>query len=336
MAKYDATTEGSTLVQDLAQEVNGRIFLLTGPSKGGIGAETVMTLAQGGPAMIILLGRSLSKIQPTIDSIKEINPDIKVKYVEIDLSSLRSTREAAQKILEDDEISHINVVINNAAVMGPPYQKTEDGFELQLAANHLGHFVLTNTIMPKILAAGGTHGTARIVNVSSSGHRYNPFRFFDPNYTAPGAYNGFGAYGSVKTANILFSVALNRRLADASHGSVRAYALHPGSISTNLQDYMKAYGPEEAAEVEDGCWRVMGMSMATLRATGGWKTLAQGCATTLRAALDPDLIKESGVYLEDTNLTTDTRLIKEWATDAELAEKCWKLSEELVGQKFDF
>ncbi|ETS82370.1 hypothetical protein PFICI_04246 [Pestalotiopsis fici W106-1] len=329
MAKYDKTTEGLTLVHDFAQEVKGKIFLLTGPSKGGIGAETVVTLAYGGPAMIILLGRSLSKIQPIIDSIKEINPDIKVKFVEIDLSSLRSTREAAQKILDDEEISHVNVVINNAAVMGPPWQQTEDGFELQLAAGHLGHFVLTNSIMPKILAAGAG---ARIVNVSSSGHRYNPFRFFDPNYTIPGSYNGFAAYGSVKTANILFSVALNRRLTPRG---IHAYAIHPGSISTNLQEYMKVYGAEEAAIMEDGCWRVLGMSLATHRATGGWKTLAQGCATTLRAALDPDLVKEEGVYLEDNNLTTDTRLIKEWATDAELAEQCWKLSEDLVGQKFE-
>ncbi|KAI4603022.1 hypothetical protein KJ359_005812 [Pestalotiopsis sp. 9143b] len=325
MAKYDNTTEGLTLVHDFDEQVRGRVFLLTGPSQGGIGAETVITLAHGAPEMIILLGRSLSKIQPTIDSIKEINPDVKVKFIEVDLSSLRSTREAAQKILQDGEIGHIDVAINNAAVMGPPYQTTEDGLELQLAANHLGHFVLTNTVLPKVLAAGPG---ARVVNVSSSGHRYNPFRFFDPNYAVPGSYNGFAAYGSVKTANVLFSVALNRR-------GVRSYALHPGSISTNLQDHMKAYGPLEAALMDDGCWRVVGMSMASYRAQGTWKTLGQGCATTLRAALDPGLVEEEGVYLEDANLTTDTRLIKEWATDAELAEKLWKLSEDLVGQTFD-
>ncbi|KAK6198322.1 AP-2 complex subunit sigma [Pestalotiopsis sp. IQ-011] len=108
-----------------------------------------------------------------------------------------------------------------------------------------------------------------------------------------------------------------------------------GGIGTNLQDHMKAYGPLEAALMDDGCWRVVGMSMASYRAQGAWKTLGQGCATTLRAALDPGLVEEEGVYLEDANITTDTRLVKEWATDAELAEKLWKLSEELVGQKFD-
>lgn len=302
---------------------------MTGPSKGGIGAETVISLAHGKPATLILLGRSLAKVQPTIDSIKHINSNIKVKFIELDLASFKSTREAAQTILNDDEISRIDVVINNAAVMACPFEKTEDGLELQLAANHLGHFVFTNTIMPKILAAGPG---ARLVFVSSSGHRYNPFRFADPNYTVPGSYGEFAAYGSSKSAMILYAVALNNRL--ASRG-IRAYALHPGSIVTNLQVHMNASGPASMDIIDDGCWRTMGMSFAKYREVGQRKTLQQGCATTLRAALDPDLTKEEGVYLEDSQLTTDTRLIKEWASDPELAEKCWKLSEELVGQKFD-
>lgn len=279
--------------------------------------------------MIILLGRTLSKIQPTIDSIKGINEKIKVKFVELDLSSLTSTREAALYILSDDEISHIDVVINNAAVMACPYQKTEDGFELQLAANHLGHFVLTNTIMPKMLAAGPG---SRLVFVSSSGHRHAPFRFADPNFDKPGSYGAFESYGSSKTAMILYAAALRQRL--ASH-DIHVYALHPGSISTNLQDNLRALGPEAMEVMDDGCWRVMGMGMAKYRATVPQKTLQQGCATTLRAALDPDLPKEDGLYLEDTNLTTDTKLIKEWATDSELAVRLWKRSEELVGQNFD-
>ncbi|KAK9773548.1 hypothetical protein AB5N19_11023 [Seiridium cardinale] len=330
MAKYDAYTEGLSLVHYFADKVKGRTFLLTGPSKGGIGAETVISLAHGAPAIIILLGRSLDKIQPTIDSIKEINDTIKVKFVKVDLASLSSTRTAAETILADDEIVHIDVVIDNAAVMACAYQKTEDGFELQLAANYLGHFVLTNTIIPKILAAGPG---GRIVIVSSSGHRYNPFRSFDPNSDIPGSYGEFAAYGSSKSAMILYAVALNQRL--ASRG-VHAYGLHPGSISTNLQDHVKALGPAAMDIMDDGSWRVMGMSIAKFRATSPTKTLQQGCATTLRAALDPHLVEEDGVYLEDSNLVTDTRLIKEWASDPELAEKCWKLSEEMVRQKFDF
>ncbi|KAH8201281.1 hypothetical protein TruAng_004525 [Truncatella angustata] len=316
------------IATELIHEADIVEVLLTGPSKGGIGAETAISLAHGGPAIIILLGRSLEKIQPIIDSIKQINSSVNVKYIELDLASLRSTRKAAQTILADEEIDHIDVVINNAAVMACPYQKTEDGFELQLAANHLGHFALTNTIMPKIMAAGSG---ARVVFVSSNGHRFNPFRFFDPNYDTPGSYHEVGAYGSSKSAMILFAVALNQRL--ASRG-IKAYALNPGSISTNLQAHMVP-SAATAHMWDDGCWRILGMSMAKYRETRPLKTLQQGCATTLRAALDPDLVNQDGVYLEDTNLTTDTRLVKEWATDPELAEKCWVLSEELVGQKFD-
>ncbi|KAK6087463.1 WW domain-containing oxidoreductase [Seiridium cupressi] len=299
MAKYNAYTEGISLVHDFADKVKGRTFLLTGPSKGGTGAETVISLAHGAPAITILLGRSLNKIQPTIDSIKEINETIKVKFVKVDLASLSSTRTAAETILADDEIVHIDVVVDdNAAVMACTYQKTEDGFELQLAANYLGHFVLTNTIIPKILAAG--------------------------------SYGEFAAYGSSKSAMILYAVALNQRL--ASRG-VHAYGLHPGSI---MQDHLEALGPAAMEIMDDGSWRVMGMSIAKFRATCPTKTLQQGCATTLRAALDPRLVEEDGVYLEDSNLVTDIRLIKEWASDSELADKYWKLSEEVVGQKFEF
>lgn len=312
---------------------------MTGPSKGGIGAETVISLAHGSPAMLVLLGRSLERVQPTIDSVAEINPNVKVKFFAVDLASLKSVRRAAQEILADGEIAQIDVAIDNAAVMACPRQTTEDGFEYQLASNYLGHFVLTNTIMPKIVAgAAGARGSGRIVLVSSSGHRYNPFRIFDPNWNDPGSYNEMGAYGSSKSAMNLYAVALNRRLAAAG---VRAYALHPGSILTNLQVHMNAAisGGDAAramAVLDDGCWRIMGKSMAAFRAADVPKSLEAGCATTLRAALDPGLADQEGVYLEDTALTTDPRLIKEWATDPEFAERSWAVTEELVGEKFSF
>jgi NAD(P)-dependent dehydrogenase (short-subunit alcohol dehydrogenase family) len=312
---------------------------VTGPSKGGIGAETAISLAHGAPAMLILLGRSLERVQPTIDAIKEVNPNVPVKFFEVDLASLKSVRRAAQVILADGDIPGIDVTVNNAAVMACPQQATEDGFEYQLAANHLGHFVLTNTIMPKIKAAAAAAGnkngggSGRIVVVSSSGHRYNPFRVFDPNYAQAGSYSEFGAYGSSKSAMLLYAVALNRRLA-ASRG-VYAYGVHPGSIATNLQGHMQNMSADALGVLEDGCWRIMGMGMAKFRTRVPRKSLQGGCATTLRAALDPSLPQAEGVYLEDTVLTTDTRLAKEWATDPELAEQCWKVSEELACEKFE-
>ncbi|KAI1463111.1 NAD(P)-binding protein [Daldinia caldariorum] len=330
MSTYDRNTEGLALVHQFADEVKGRTFLLTGPSPGGIGAETVISLAAESPALLILVGRSPEKVQTVIDSIKNVNPSVKTKFVQADLSSIKSVRKAAQTILDDPEIAKIDVVINNAAVMATPFELTEDKIELQLHANHLGHFILTNKIAPKVVAAGPG---ARIVNLSSSGHRYAGVRFEDPNFTEPGSYSEFTSYGQSKSANILYAVALNKRL--AARG-VRAYAVHPGSILTNLQHYVKQMdGARLAALMDEAAQKVAGKTLAEYRAADPHKTLQQGCSTTLRAALDPDLVEEEGVFLQDTKLTTDPKAVRDWATDPELAEKLWKLSEDLVGEKFD-
>ncbi|KAI1481994.1 NAD(P)-binding protein [Daldinia eschscholtzii] len=330
MPTYDRNTEGLALVHQFADQVKGRTFLLTGPSPGGIGAETVTSLAAESPALLILVGRSPEKVQTVIDAIKNVNPSVKIKFVQADLSSIKSVRKAAQTILDDPEITKIDVVINNAAVMACPFELTEDKLELQFQANHLGHFILTNKIIPKVIAAGPG---ARIVNLSSSGHRFTGVRFEDPNFTEPGSYSEFASYGQSKSANILYAVALNKRL--ASRG-IRAYAVHPGSIQTNLQQYVKQMDSAHLAKIMDeAAKKVMGRTLAEQRAADPYKTLQQGCGTTLRAALDPDLVKEEGVFLQNTNLTTDPNEVKEWATDPELAEKLWKLSEDLVGEKFD-
>lgn len=279
--------------------------------------------------MIILVGRSRAKAQPTIDAIKGVDANIEVKFVEAELSSLKSVRAAAQAILNDPEITKIDVVINNAAVMASPQMQTEDKLDYQLGINHLSHFVLTNKIMPKILAAGPG---SRIVNVTSSGHRFTGIRFQDPNFTEPASYKEFASYGQAKTANILYAVELNRRL--ASRG-VRAYAPTPGSVPTNLQSYVNGLGDKAMELYEEAAWKINGTSIAETFARDPRKTLQQGSASLIRAAIDPDLVNEEGVFIDDANLTTDPNTIKSWATDPELAEKCWKLSEELVGEKFD-
>ncbi|KAK8127684.1 retinol dehydrogenase 13 [Apiospora sp. TS-2023a] len=330
---FGATTDGITVVRHFADQVKGRTFLLTGPSQGGIGSETVISLAHGAPAMIILIGRSLAKAQDAINAIKDTNADTRVKFIDADLASLKSVRRAAVTILNDDEIPRIDVVINNAGVMACPHTLTEDKIELQLAASLTGHFVLTNKIMPKVLAAGSG---SRIVLVSSTGHRYRPFNLEDPNFAEEGTYTEYDGYGSAKSAEMLYGVALNRRLA-ASRG-IRTYAVHPGGIATHLQDHVKAAGDEAhmMGLFDKACRVVHGMSILDYFAKHPYKTLQQGCSTTLVAALDPDLANREGYYLEDCTLTTDPALAKPWATDPDLAEKCWKKTEELVGETYKF
>ncbi|KAI8950938.1 putative retinol dehydrogenase 12 [Xylaria longipes] len=317
------------LVHEFANQVKNRNFLITGPTPGGLGAETAISLAAEHPAILILVGRSQAKAQPTIDAIKSVNADVKVKFIEAELSSLKSVRSAAQTILDDNEITKIDVVINNAAVMACPQMKTEDGLDYQFAINHLSHFVLTNKIMPKILAAGPG---ARIVSVSSSGHRFTGVRFHDPNFTEPGSYKEFASYGQAKTANILYAVELNKRL--ASRG-IHAYAPTPGSVSTNLGVYMKDLGDKAMEILDESAWKINGISLAETFVRDPVKTLQQGSASLIRAAIDPNLINEEGIFINDVNLATDPKDIKSWAMDPELAEECWKLSEKLVGEKFD-
>ena len=150
--------------------------LVTGPSVGGIGAETALSLAAGSPACIILAGRSLPKIQPLLDRISGAYPDVETQFVSLDLSSLRAIRDAAADI--NQRVKSIDILINNAAIMACPFAKTVDGIESQFGTNYVGHFLLTNLMMNKLIAGQG----ARIVNVSSSAHQMADVQLDDWNF----------------------------------------------------------------------------------------------------------------------------------------------------------
>ncbi|KAK3944772.1 short-chain dehydrogenase [Diplogelasinospora grovesii] len=328
MSQFGFETEGIDLVHQFSDRVKGCTFAITGPSAGGIGAETAVSLAHGHPACLILIGRALDRIQPTIDAIHSIDSSIDVRFIQADLSSLSGSRNAARTILDDTAIPNIDVLINNAAVMACPYTLTPDNkLELQLAAGHLGHFVLTNHLLPKLLPSpsgppDGTPRSARVINVSSVGNKAGGIRWSDPNFTLhPDEYSEFAAYGQAKTANVLFSIELNRRF--AARG-LRSWALHPGSISTGLQKHIT---PDL---VRDATLKVFGTTTPNIKR----KTLQQGCATTIRAALDPQLENEEGVFLNDCQLTTDPTYIAPWALDKEDAQRLWGWSEQLVGETF--
>ena len=154
--------------------------LITGPSEGGIGAETAFSLAAGSPACILLAGRSLPKIQPVIDRIRTAYPDVQTKFIALDLSSQNAVREAAARI--NQSIQTLDILINNAAIMACPFAKTADGIESQFGTNYIGHFLLTSLIMEKLIAGE----SARIVNVSSSAHRMADVQLDDWNFEVCG------------------------------------------------------------------------------------------------------------------------------------------------------
>ncbi|KAL8828222.1 MAG: hypothetical protein Q9191_002712 [Dirinaria sp. TL-2023a] len=183
MARFGHATKGAEIVEAFKDNLKGKSILITGPSDGGLGAETAVAIAAKSPSQIILAGRSLEKIQPVIERINTANPEVETDFIPLDLSSQHSVREAADKI--NESVDKLDIVINNAAIMACPFAKTVDGVESQFGTNYLGHFLLTNLIMPQILAAGPG---SRIVNVSSSAHRMSDIRLKDLNFEVRSSY----------------------------------------------------------------------------------------------------------------------------------------------------
>ncbi|KAI6082472.1 retinol dehydrogenase 13 [Hypoxylon rubiginosum] len=321
MSPFGFTTTSEELTTAFADKIKGRTFLVTGTTAGGLGATATIMLARESPAHIILVSRNKAKVDPVIKEIAAVNPSVKTAFVTCELSDFDSVRAAAKQINEDASIPHIDVVINNAGVMAlKEYTLDKQGYEMALSSNHLGHFLLTNLIMPEILAAGPG---ARIVNVTSTGHALGPFRFDDYNFSGGAKYDGWDAYGQSKSANILFTVELSRRL--ASRG-VRSYSPHPGLISgTGLGTHLDK---SDFARLNDVAMRNTGLPFEIDLPP---RTLSQGTSSLLASALDPDFDDKSGSYVRNCQVAP----AREYALDPENARKLWELSEKLVGQKFD-
>lgn len=198
--------------------------MITGASPSSIGAEFCKTIAASSPAMIVLAGRSLSALARTAAAIKALNPNVLAPVVELDLGSLISVRKAATEI--NRWVNKIDTLILSAGIMAVPYGLTEDGFERHFGTNHLGHFLLTSLLMPKILAADRG---ARVVSVSSEGHKVSGVLFDDLLFENGKSYEKWTGYANSKTANALFAVELAKRLGEKD---VQAFSVHPGVVAT--------------------------------------------------------------------------------------------------------
>ncbi|ETS84586.1 hypothetical protein PFICI_02611 [Pestalotiopsis fici W106-1] len=324
MSSFGNKTTSEEVVEAFSSRIQGRTFLITGTSANGLGATAAIALARAGPEHIILVGRSKAKVDPVIEEIAAANPNVKATFVQCELSDFDSVRKAGAEILENKDITKIDVILNNAGVMAvKEYTKDKQGYELQLSSNHLGHFLLTSIIFPKVLAAGAG---SRIVNVTSRGHRVGPFRFDDYNFSNGKEYEPWTAYGQSKTANILFSVELARRLADKG---IKAFAVHPGGIlTTGLATHLDI---ESLGDIPAIAKRNNGWDSFPPLDPATFKTASGGAATELAAVLDPAFDGKSGAYVKDCQISEAL----DYATDAQNAQRLWRLSEELVGQKFD-
>ena len=202
-------------------KLTGKTAIITGANTG-IGLETAVDLAKRG-ARVILACRSVEKGEAAVQTVKERSGNNDIVFSEVNLSSLQSVRDFSARILAEER--RIDLLINNAGVMVPPYSTTEDGFELQIGVNHLAHFLLTNLLLERLKEAP----SARIVNVSSSAHQVGKINFDD--LQSKSSYSRMGAYAQSKLANIVFTRSLARRL---EGGNVTAFSLHPGVVRTEL------------------------------------------------------------------------------------------------------
>src|ERR1700756_1821400 len=265
-------------------DLKGKRILVTGVS-AGLGVETARALVAHG-ADVVGAARDLKKAQRATSEVSKTAAKTGASFelLELDLASLKSVRAAADKLTADGRM--FDVIIANAGVMATPFGKTEDGFETQFGTNHLGHFVFVNRIA-KLIKDGG-----RLVNLSSSGHRFSDVNLNDPNFEST-QYEPFLAYGRSKTANILFAVAFDQRHRERG---VRATAVHPGGIQTELARHM------DPAQMEQMIKQINEQAAAEGKEPFQFKTVLHGAATSVWAAVVAPTEEVGGRYCENCHM----------------------------------
>jgi NAD(P)-dependent dehydrogenase (short-subunit alcohol dehydrogenase family) len=302
----------------------GKRVLVTGVS-AGLGVETARTLAAHG-ATVIGAARDLDKARRATGPVgKDAAKGGSFELVELDLASLKSVRACADALVAAGK--PFDVVICNAGVMATPFGKTADGFETQFGTNHLGHFVLVNRIA-RLLRKG-----SRLVNLSSAGHRFADVDLDDSGF-ARTEYAPFVAYGRSKTANVLFAVEFDRR---HKGEGIRATAVHPGGIQTELGRYMTPEVTQAMIRSIEEANKAAGVSATAF----SWKTIPQGAATSVWAGFVAPADAVGGAYCEDchvaelNNNPASRGGIRAYALDPDRARALWAKSEQMVGETFN-
>jgi NAD(P)-dependent dehydrogenase (short-subunit alcohol dehydrogenase family) len=284
-----AGTFGATSTTDEVLEgvdLSGKRILVTGVS-AGLGVETARTLAAHG-AHVVGAARDLDKAKAATDQVRaQVAKGGRFELVALDLASLASVRACADGLVSVGK--PFDLIIANAGVMACPKGQTADGFETQFGTNHLGHFVLINRIA-SLLKPG-----SRLVNLSSAGHRFADVDLDDPNFERT-PYTEFGAYGRSKTANILFAVEFDR--CHKANG-VRATAVHPGGIQSELSRYLT---PEVRQQLTARLDRINAANAAAGLPPFAYKTIPQGAATSVWAGVVASADQVGGRYCEDCHV----------------------------------
>jgi NAD(P)-dependent dehydrogenase (short-subunit alcohol dehydrogenase family) len=296
------------VVEDI--DLGGKLAIVTG-GYSGIGIETVTVLVGAG-AHVVVPARRRATAEEALDGVANVEID------ELDLGDQASVKAFAERFLASGRA--LDLLLNNAGIMALPETRVGPGWEAQFATNHLGHYTLTNLLWPRLAEAGG----ARVVALSSRGHKRSGIRFDDLMFER--GYDKWEAYGQAKTANCLFAVQLD---ALGQAAGVRAFAVHPGPIMTPLQRHLSPEFLKEAGWVDE---------QGNL--SERFKTPEQGAATATWAATSPRLEGMGGVYCEDCDVAEETVPgsptaeecgVDRHAIDPEIAARLWAVSAELTG-----
>ena len=305
---FDETSTASQVITGI--NLTGKIIIITG-GHSGIGLETTKILSEAG-ATIIVGARDLAKATQALAGVKNVS------IIGLDLSEPASVNEFTNEYRKS--FDRCDILINNAGIMATPLLRNSLGYEMQFATNHLGHFQLTSNLWNELRKS-----KARVISLSSLGHRFSGIQFDDPNFqTHP--YAKWTAYGQSKTANSLFAVHLDKI---GKEYGVRAFTVHPGRItSTDLNRFMSE---EEKATATTTASTIPNYVPSFI------KSISQGAATTIWCATSPQLEDKGGVYCADCDISpvvddgsSQVNGVRRWAINPSLAEELWALSKKLA------
>lgn len=291
---------------EMMNNQTGKVIIITG-SNTGIGYHMAHSLAAKG-ACVIMACRNLEKAALARKKILKDFPEADIKLYQLDLADLENISNFAKKFIDENE--RLDVLINNAGVMIPPYSKTKNNFELQFGTNHLGHFSLTGLLLPLLEKNEG----GRIITVSSIAHNPGVVDFDDLNSERK-RYNKWGSYSQSKISNLYFAIELDRRLRAKGYSTI-SLGSHPGYSNTELQRYSIF-------------WRILNIFFAM--------SAKKGAEATLFAATEPKATEY--IYWGPTGIiemrgSTGKAKLNKKVRDENIAKRLWEISEEMTGTKY--
>ncbi|BCR90341.1 uncharacterized protein ACHE_60227S [Aspergillus chevalieri] len=308
-----------TIIQRYGSSLAGKT--MTGISSESIAGELAIQLSAAAPRLLILSARAEEKVTPIAEKIKFTTPDVKIRFLAMDLGDMSSIRQAADTLRDVPKIDHLICV---AGVMVPPYGTTKDGFETQFGVNYLANFLLVKLLLPKVRPAGAE---SSVIIVASSAVRSGKVEFGDVGFTEGRTYDPLVAYAQSNAARVMFVKALAERLGDQG---IRTFSIDPGAVQSGLQRHFSSEFQEMVARLSNsgGLVDLDGKPIEL----PPWTTKSEGAATVITGMIDPTIQEHNGAFLHN-NAVADEELHSH-IMDQNNWAKLWELSEQMIHESF--